>query len=352
MANHQIRHLRALLIEDAINFEHKYHLSRIRRGRYNLAYARNWYLNSVEVVKRIPMSHSWPNCDVEVFCTSFLRSLLPNSDMLFPDIFNLDGDRLRLLQAEVEDLMYENICCEILVALLDHLDVNPVNDTTRAQARLRHDLQTIIGDGRFLAMPIGNISVELVRHALRLSGSSAKTDAELVDLTESWLQRAHSDPERQQYHAEKLYRELFSETIPLVLQYLTSSPWDIFNILVAPVASRIATKAIPGTSSVRPSKRAGIVNRITHIAVLHWRIWERIVYNNDEIVSPNFSPADPHCVPLGSQSRSRSLAERVQPVSALKPQTNIAPIAQTSNSTASTNHNPTYSNQQPQGLSE
>lgn len=315
VANHQIRHLRALLIEDTINFGQKYHVSRIKGNKYNIPYARQWYLNSIEDVKRIPLSLSWQNTDVEVFCNSFLRTLLPNSTIQFPDTFSLDVDRLRVLREEVRDLMYENICCDILVRLLEHLKCNPENATSEAKRRLRNDLQTIIGDGsspRFLAMPIGNISVELVRHALRLSGSNAETDAELVELTESWLQRAHSDPENQQHHAEDLFRELRRGVTSSVEKYLSSSPWDIFNALVAPAASSAQPKPIPGVTPshpMRPSRRTDIVNRITHIAVLHWRIWENIVYNNDDFEPP--SPSHP-AVLANPTSRSQSPATTIQ----------------------------------------
>jgi hypothetical protein len=259
----------------------------MKRGRYNLPYARDWYLSSKETFNRIPLTSSWPNCDVEAFVAALLRLLLPNSTVLFPDTFNLDADRLRALKAEIQDLMYENICCQILSHLVaKRSKVAQVTD--EAHINLRSDLQKLIGDGRFLALPIGNISVELVRHALRLSGSTAAYDAELVDIAEGWLQHAHSNPESQQKHAKDLYEDLFGDTFSSVEKYLSSSPWDIFNALVAPaVTSQPATTpsvtSCGPTGPTRPSRRTDLIHRITHIAVLHWRTWENIVYNNKDI---------------------------------------------------------------------
>jgi hypothetical protein len=285
VANHQIRHLRALLIEDTINFERKYHKSRKGRGRYNLNYARHWYLRSKAALKREPPAISRSNSNLEAFVSAVLRSLLPDSTDQFPDTFNLDNDRLRALKAEIQDLMYENICCQILKHLVERRGTKYV--TEEAQMNLRSDIQKLIGEGRFLALPIGNISVELVRHALRLSGSDAKYDAKLMDLAEEWLQQAHSDPQVYKKHNESLMADLCGEVFSCVEKFLTSSPWDIFNALVASTTSTQPTgpsvAPVGPTGPHQPLRRTDIVHRIAHIAVLHWRTWEDIAYNDATI---------------------------------------------------------------------
>jgi hypothetical protein len=295
------------LIDDTINFEQKYHLSRMKRQRYNVRYARHWYLNSREALTRIHPTAAWPNRDLKAFVSALLQMLLPNSTVTYPDTFNLDTDRLRALRAEIQDLMYENICCQILTRLVAKRS-RAENVNEEAHMNLRGDLQKLIADGRFLSLPSGNISVELVRHALRLSGQNTEYDAELAEMAEEWLLRAHSNPDTQQQHAEELKAELLEDLFLYVERYLTISPWDIFNALVAPTISTqpvTIPSAMPGGSMAlyRPSRRTDLLHRLSHIAVLHWRIWENLVYNNEDIEPTASMPMQTTATP-GTLSRS------------------------------------------------
>jgi hypothetical protein len=279
----------------------------MKRRRYNLPCARDWYLTSREALTRVPLTSSWPNRDVEAFVAALVLSLLPTSTVLFPDTFNLDADRLRVLKAELQDLMHENICCQILIRLVAKRS-RVEHATEEALVNFRSDLQKLMGDGRFLALPTGNISAELVRHALKLSGSNTECDAELSDLAEEWLQHARSNPDTQRKHAEDLMADLVRDVFACVEKYLSSSPWDIFNALVAPVTT-IQPGTVPSitpgasTASHRPSRRTDLIHRITHIAVLHWRIWENIVYNNEDIERTAITPSQTAAA-LGTFSRS------------------------------------------------
>jgi hypothetical protein len=303
----------------------------MKRGRYNVHFARRWYLASTDILTRSSLSPPRPNRQLEAFCTALLRSLLPKSAVPFPDTFNLDADRLRALRIEVEDLMYENICCQVLTDLVAAKG-NAEDVTEEARLRLRGDLRLLIADGKFLTLPIGNVSVEIVRHALRLSGSSAEYDGDLVDLAERRLRETHNNLVQQQEHAEDLMADIFPDLLNCVEKYMSSSPWDMFNALVPPASSTQSPSisSISSAGTTRASRRSDIIHRIAHIAVLHWRIWEHIVYNNEDI-DPNEPPRDGRASGPGVTSRSPTPTPPIIATAlVLPPQAATGPIASTS----------------------
>ncbi|KAF2430682.1 hypothetical protein EJ08DRAFT_660617 [Tothia fuscella] len=288
VANHQIRHLRALLIEDTINFERKYNINRIKRQRYNISYARSWYHSGKRSLERIPLIQdgSWPNRDVEAFLAALLDSLIPTTDsMPWPDTFVLDFDRLQMLKCEVQELMNEKAYCRVLCKLIEKKGI-PSLVNNGSSPKILAELHNTVAHGTFSGLPSSNIVVELVRQALRLCGSSESYNAEWAGLAETLLHETLSDPNLLQKHAHSVRRELLRELQRNVERYLTSSPWDMFNALVAPTISTppsILPPILPAGNvpSTRPNRQTEIVNRITHIAVIHWRVWEHLVYSDE-----------------------------------------------------------------------
>jgi hypothetical protein len=286
-----------LLIEDTINFEQKYHVSRMSRHRYDVHAARAWYLKGKDMLDRIPLTKSWPNRDVECFVSVLFQSLLPDTPRsmapALPDTFNLDMERLRTLKVDLDALIRENICCDLLEQMVQ-LRKRRLCSATAISA-FRKDFQVIISeDKNSYKWDIDSIAVELTRHALRESGSSTTIDHALTGFAVQKLREAFSSPEfRREFatsHKSSLCKEIFASVEGL----LTSSPVDIFNTLVAPTMPSGAAHPPP----TKPGRINDVPQRISHIAVLHWRIWENIVYNNDELpFSPSTierTPSPPH----------------------------------------------------------
>lgn len=239
------------------------------------------------MLDRIPLTKSWPNRDVECFVSVLFQYLLPDSPRsispALPDTFNLDIERLRTLKVDLDALIRENICCDLLEQMVQLRKKRKLCSATAISA-FRKDFQVIISEGKNpIKWDIDSIAVELTRHALRESGSSTTIDHALTKFAERKLREAFSSPEfRREFatsHKSSLCKDIFASVEGL----LTSSPVDIFNTLVAPTMQGGATPPPP----TKPVRRHDVLQRITHIAVLHWRIWENIVYNNDELP---FSP--------------------------------------------------------------
>jgi hypothetical protein len=289
----------------------------MKRRRYNITYARSWYLNGRRSLDRVPLVRcgSWANRDVEAFVTALLGSLNPTMHATeWPDTFTLDTERLRVLKAELQGLLHEQIYCYLLGRLVESRR-KPGVFTSGQRACLRAEIHTVVSDGRLSGLPFSNVIAELVRQALRLTGSTKLCDTELEDLAEKWLEESLSNPELLRKHADNLMSELSRELTPKVEKYLTSSPWDIFNALVAPTPSTqpsiITSLSSTGLAVSARTRRLDIINRITHLAVLHWRIWDDLIYNNEELdqrneLSPDSAsrPVSPLQVPPSVHSQT------------------------------------------------
>ncbi|KAF2398956.1 hypothetical protein EJ06DRAFT_557495 [Trichodelitschia bisporula] len=295
VANHQIRHLRYLLIEDTISFEQSYHAKRIERRpeRINPRQARTWFLEQTEA-----FTPRGPHGDFEAFARGLVRMLVSAlslhelaADM--PNIFELDAERLRAASGELNDLLFQNVCVDVLGELVSTRSRGARCPTPADEARLRMHLAAIVADpaARGWSCNADYIALELVRHALRIVGEEGvEYDAALVNEVQGSLHRRFHDPLCMEEQEERLE----AVVLPIVLdtghKFMGASPCDMFNALVAgPGTGSVVVRSGFGAGE-RVGGRAGgvgrgdraseIARRVAHVAVLHWRVWEGIVYQN------------------------------------------------------------------------
>ncbi|KAL1623678.1 Protein SOSEKI 1 [Neofusicoccum ribis] len=293
VANHQIRHLRALLIEDTINFEQKYHLDRIARRRILVERSQCWFAQHAITCRSIPADCNAKDRGLRVIVRGLL-SLLTSSDRQgsFPETFYLDFDRLRVLRAEFRDQVYLGVATATFRFLLRRIGFTRSVPDSHVQA-LREAVSAIVvvnevagtSSNQHWLVNIDNTSVEIVRHALSLCGAEAEYDAELVDITAERLRHLVRPEFGMVFHeqASAMRESLTNRVMKNTESFTSSSSVDIFNTLVncTPAANTASTP--DSTTSQEPEGPESeylddIARRITHIAVLHWRIWGSIVY--------------------------------------------------------------------------
>lgn len=299
VANHQIRHLRGLLIEDTISFESRYHQSRIARGRITPGPARAWYLRQ----PRDNFDDDFPYAlagegELRPFITGFVRLLLPNSRETIPDTFALDTRRLRLLRNDLQDVHFLRICSEVFDRLVkERSSVSLVS--TQALVNLQNDLQDIFRawsspDCAHDTISMNNISLEIARHAARCLGQSQVPDSDLIECADSLLEQYRHSAFVIDQHAKIIEEDLVETILETVTneRYLHLSPWDLFNALVPPTTAPNNVISIAPTYPQLTALMNDIIRRITHIAVLHWRTWAPIVYLNEGVDLEDTQRAD------------------------------------------------------------
>jgi len=223
--------------------------------------------------------------------TGLVCSLLPTSGEELPQTFALDARRLRTLKAELEELHFLSICRAVFVELVRSRGVTilPSSQASESLLRVLHDILRTWPAPDFPNTPISlsNVSIEIARQAARYCGKGQELDSDLNDQAESLLKRLWEGAREKDTNTKQYAKRLRNELVEAVLRairdgkYLTMSTWDLFNALV-PVPSNPGSLGY--TQSQFTIRKHNIIRRITHIGVLHWRIWAPILYLNEKVL--------------------------------------------------------------------
>ena len=123
VANHQIRCLRPVLIEDTVSFEQRFFLKKMQARKVSVSAARLWYREAEGYAARqhggSPMPYAQSFGDMGVFFEALSRLILPStSPDTIPNTFIFDEDRLTKLRSD----MYDSICLEVCMRKYEDLE--------------------------------------------------------------------------------------------------------------------------------------------------------------------------------------------------------------------------------------
>lgn len=116
VANHQIRCLRPVLIEDTVNFEQRFFLRKIQSRRMDIDPAREWYRQtSMQPGLEYPAEFG----ETTVFFNGLARLVLPSTPVEdVPTTFLFDEDRIVKLRSD----FYDTVCLEICMRQYELLE--------------------------------------------------------------------------------------------------------------------------------------------------------------------------------------------------------------------------------------
>jgi hypothetical protein len=306
--------LKTLLIEDTINFERHFHLDKVVNGRarVNVESAHQWYESAVARFGQLCVPQQWDKMKLhlEVFVRAVISGLFSNEGQCnFPETFYLDQDRLRALKLEIDDLIYFEIAFDMFSELLVSFGYNaPISSTIRH--KLSTSLSAIITQGcqgpSQWMMNSENISLELVRQALNISGSPQNINFDMLQSANRHLRSMFIN----RFHNQALALEscLLPQVLSTVTRHINSSPIELFNNLISnpsiPAQPRAPVSLFPSlhlppndTLSPHSEQFVDISNRITHIMLIHWRIWGPIAYvleDEKNTTSTSDAPEEAH----------------------------------------------------------
>ena len=152
VANHQIRCLRPVLIEDTVHFEQRYFVKKIELRKLTVSPSRMWYRAAQDFAEQVyagsPMPHLQAFGETAVFFDALSRLILPSTSLQsVPPTFIFDEDRILKLRSD----MHDNICLEICMRKFEDLErlsrvtqmcsriPSYVRDEHRASSRLSGD---------------------------------------------------------------------------------------------------------------------------------------------------------------------------------------------------------------------
>jgi hypothetical protein len=119
VANHQIRCLRPLLLEDTVHFEQKFFMKKIEMGKVDTAGAHAWFRRSSLLPDVIAQGERYGSQgNTWDFMKALVNLTLPNSREVVPHTFLFDEERLLKLRSDMLDLINLEVCL-ILFRRLD-----------------------------------------------------------------------------------------------------------------------------------------------------------------------------------------------------------------------------------------
>lgn len=320
MANHQIRNLKPLLIEDTISYEKHYHVERIvnKRSKVNFEAAQSWW---TIVVQDLQTRHALPlkattRSALDMFSQAVVSSLFPRSIRKeLPDTFYLDSDRLRILRSEIEDLIHFEVC----FSLFDQLRKDFGHDGAVSNATKRHirsSLSAIMGEtmghgSQAWLYNSESLSLEIYRQAQVIAGRAPVLNHQQLHTTNECLRSMFDNTLTS--HATTLEAVLLPQVHACIKKHSNSSPTELYNNLVATPPPTSIPSFIPAPSTTdtfslinnTPQDRlSDLSKRISHIILLHWRIWAPIVYDDASRTATNLAPPQRPAATSSAQAQS------------------------------------------------
>lgn len=122
VANHQIRCLRPVLIEDTVHFEQRFFYKKIQAGKLDTRSAEAWYRQAMQDFPRCDEQQYHPFGETAVFFVALSRLVLPSTSVdQVPKTFLFDEERILKLRSDMLDAINLEIC----VRLFEELDRLP-----------------------------------------------------------------------------------------------------------------------------------------------------------------------------------------------------------------------------------
>lgn len=245
-------------------------------GRLDVTRSRMWF-----AMEELQLQQPIATPDhLRVFTLALLRGLLSQSSLSsFPETFQLDGERLRSMRNDLHNIVYLDICCDVLTDLAG----NRLSAASLSSARtsLRSALADIVGDVRKFADSIGNIAVEIVRLLLLHEHAGKLYDPDLVAHAEDRLRVDLQTSSRAfSTHASKLIETQSLKLYNWVKASLRLSIMQLHEAMMPPISPPPSFVGLINTHGSTGADKAieDVFRRITHVATLHWHIWAPIVY--------------------------------------------------------------------------
>lgn len=277
MANHQIRSLRPLLIQDTVTFQQNYFLRKIASGPSSTGPAQVWYAYAREgqSIDR----DSDRDGQIAIFLRALLKLLLsfdpPES---FPSTFQIDVDRLWHLRSDVRDTINLKVCDKLFCTLLSRNGYSgaPKSDVlTKVRSSCLSIVEDFEGETRWEDHS-KNVALEIARLANDLCGMNNLS----VDLVyaEKFLAKAIGSgmgcwPQM----LKTTETEIWPSLIDFVNAFEHMSPLDILYQV------ETHTRRASGRLPYEPSCLA---RRIAHLGTLHWKVWAPLLYLGPEAARP------------------------------------------------------------------
>lgn len=265
VANHQIRTLRPVLVDTAIEFEQGYYSQVLEKGKFNLEDSLVWYTkNLARYQEKFRVSQKPQDTYRSAFCYGLSMLLSCASEDVvteFPSSFGFDFARLADFRAEVRQIVCMHLCVTLfqqllqgrLTALSGLNNLQRKNIMTAALSpaetdKMKQDILAIIGDAYGNTKWTKNTSTIALELAKRVETTvsvvTQKTvfvpGADLVDTATGWLSK-HLQPK------SPVYKLVESKVTSALVAAGSKSMNALSALEIAPTLSS-SSPSVPGSA--------------------------------------------------------------------------------------------------------
>jgi hypothetical protein len=207
--------------------------------------------------------------------------MFSSHEVSLPETFADEKGRIRKLQNNVLDLIYLEICCHALNALLNgRRQATQTYNVfrTRIWYIMEEGDETWGGEKHWISM-IGSIAVEIARAKSMIAPETGPISDATISEAEAHLREHFAHPTRGVFEefSTALSEKLQYETLGVARQYLQMTPLEISERQRNPMSPQRQ-----GRISPYPDIHL-IARRLAHVGVLHWWVWGPLVYQRDPI---------------------------------------------------------------------
>jgi len=224
-----------------------------------------------------------------------------------------------MLWAEIVDMVHFEMCFEMLHQLLKELGYNgTVSDSSKKN--LRSSLAAIM-ENNLGRDPTQNawlrhsdaLSLEIYRQALLIAGRSAVCTHEALQNATYRLQSLFRNMSAS--YASVLEGCLLSQALSCMEKHYHSSPTVLHDNLVGPpmlpthsfIPIQYNYDTFPSINTPAETL-TDLSNRISHIVILHWRIWAPIAYIQDDLAASDTASMSPQSTSLPSPAQQHPIS--------------------------------------------
>lgn len=275
------------MVGDFVSYEQKVFLQRIPKES-NLRNACSWFesrtVAEADSCLRAPQLSSFINAVV---------NLVVSNHPHYPSTFEYDFDRLRLLQLDFQNCLIQAACSQVFIECLGHMGHDRLPSTeTITTLHLRICSLTAAAESRSdLCKQANAVALEIVRACYSICSYKSLPSASRVDsierrVLECWTP---SSPPFQELELtlKTDFALLIDEEVKTIksmdpieiLAYLHPGPSPAFAPSRSPREPLLSYQELPwGRSEHLEESLVNMAKRTAHIAILHWRVWLPILY--------------------------------------------------------------------------
>ncbi len=277
------------MVSDFVSFEQKAFLRRIPKEP-NLRNACCWF-DAAE-----PKSNAEDNEPRAPQLSTFLKgvvNIIVNNQSHYPSTFEHDFDRLRLLQRDFQTCLVKAACNQVFIENLHRLGHNRLpspENRSALQSRLASLINT--ADSRSnLYSQASAVALEIVRECHSISDNQSLPSIDSIDDTERRLLRSWKSGSSAHQELESILKADFATLLDEEVDIIKSlEPVQILNHFKPPTLPIIAPSRPPryqqshlqelpwGRDEHLQNGLLCMAKRTAHIAILHWRVWLPILY--------------------------------------------------------------------------